>query len=782
MSPYIFKRLQQKITKQKFGVLVKRFVIVIVCLFLLFFVLNVLFPLNDKVEYATIVTDNRRDVVNAFLTSDDKWRMKTELDEISPLLRKTIIAKEDKYFYAHPGINVIAITRAFFKNLVRMKRTSGASTITMQVAKALEPRKRTMVAKSIELFRALQLEWKYDKDEILQLYLNLVPYGGNIEGVKAASLLYFKKNPDHLSLGEITALSIIPNRPSSLVIGKNNDLIMKERNRWLKKFAAEKIFTTKEIADALNEPLTASRSIMPHFIPHLSYHLKQQRKDDIINTNIVLNTQLKTEKLVEDYVRALSLRNIRNAAVIIIENSTHNVVTYVGSAKFEDTTDGGQVNGAAATRQPGSTLKPLLYGLCIDEGLMTPKTMLEDVAVNYSGYAPENYDQKFSGYVTLEYALEHSLNIPAVKGLKSLGKDKVIEKLNAVNFKQIKKDQNKLGLSLILGGCGTTLEELTGLFSAFANDGVFVAPNYTRSTTSAKSVRVLTAASNYMVTDILSKVNRPDFPLNWQATERMPKVAWKTGTSYARKDAWSIGYNKKYTIGVWVGNFSGQGVPDLSGANTATPLLFKIFNTIDYDNNGEWFSPPADFGVRQVCSESGLPPGMYCSNLITDHFIPLISSTATCQHLQEIKVSADENFSYCTHCAPATGYKKKMFRIVAQEMQQYFFTNNISFETVPPHNPECEIIFKGNGPTITSPLNGNEYYLNKKSPEPLQLAASAGNDVNKLYWYINDQFFKTTTAMDKQFFIPDEGPVKISCTDDKGRNRNIWIKVKYVDL
>jgi len=782
MSPYIFKRLQQKITKQKLLLLVKRFVIVIVCLFLLFFLLNIIFPLRDKVEYSTIVTDAKGDVINAFLTKDDKWRMKTELNEISPLLRKTIIAKEDKYFYSHPGINVVAIGRAFFKNLVHMKRTSGASTITMQVAKALEPRKRTIVAKCIELFRALQLEWKYDKNEILQLYLNLVPYGGNIEGVKAASLLYFKKNPDHLSLAEITSLSIIPNRPSSLIIGKNNDIIIKERNRWLKKFAAGKIFTAKVIEDALNEPLTAYRSVVPHFIPHLSYHLKHQRKEDIIKTNIVLNTQLKTEKLVEDYVRTLRLKNIRNAAVVIIDNSTHNVVTYVGSGNFKDTTDGGQVNGAAAIRQPGSTLKPLLYGLCIDEGMMTPKTMLEDVAVNYSGYAPENYDQQFNGYVTVEYALEHSLNIPAVKGLKLLGKDKLVEKLNAINFTQIKKDQNKLGLSLILGGCGTTLEELAGLFSAFANDGVFVTPNYMQSTTASKSVRVLTAASNYMVTDILSRVNRPDFPLNWQATERMPKIAWKTGTSYGRKDAWSIGYNKKYTIGVWVGNFSGQGVPELSGANTATPLLFKIFNTIDYDNSGEWFSPPEDFGIRKVCSETGLPPGTYCSNLLMDYFIPLISSTATCKHLQEIKVSAGESISYCNSCAPATGYKKKMYRIVAREIQQYFFTNNIAFEIVPPHNPECEIIFKGNGPTITSPLNGSEYYINKKSPEPLQLAASAGNDVSKLYWYVNDQFFKTTTATEKQFFVPDEGPVKISCTDDKGRNRNIWIKVKYVDL
>ena len=782
MSPYKFKRLRQKITKQKILLLVKRFVIVIVCLFLLFILLNFLFPLRDKVEYTTIVTDAKGNLVNAFLTKDEKWRMKTELGEISPLLRKTIVAKEDKYFYYHPGINPVAVGRAFFKNIFRAKRTSGASTITMQVAKALEPRKRTMTAKCIEMFRAFQLEWKYSKGEILQLYLNLVPYGGNIEGVKAASLLYFKKDPDHLSLAEITALSIIPNRPSSLVIGKNNDLIIKERNRWLRKFANDEVFTKKEIEDALAEPLMAYRNQVPHYIPHLARHLKVQGNENSIRSYVDINTQLKVEKLVEDYVRTLRLKNIRNASVIIIDNATHQVITYVGSGNFFDTTDGGQVNGAAAIRQPGSTLKPLLYGMCIDEGLLTPKAIVNDVPVNYSGYAPENYDQKFNGLVTVEYALEHSLNIPAVRSLKQLGKDALIEKLKGLNFSQIKKDQNKLGLSLVLGGCGTTLEELTGLFSAFANDGVYVAPKYMQTNTASEPVRVLSSAANYMVTDILAKVNRPDFPLNWHATERMPKIAWKTGTSYGRKDAWSIGYNKKYTVGVWVGNFSGQGVSELSGANTATPLLFKIFNTIDYNNDGDWFSPPKDCELRQVCSETGKPPGAYCTNLISDRFIPLISSTKVCQHLQEIKISADSNFSYCNNCAPATGYKKEMYPVIAPEVKDYFLAHNIAFKKIPPHNPDCETIFKGFGPAITSPLNGNEYYINKRSPEPLQLTASAGNDVSRIYWYVNDQFYKAAGTHEKLFFIPEEGPAKISCTDDKGRNRNIWIKVKYVDL
>ncbi len=436
--------MKLKITKQHITKFFKRLGIIIVAFILLFFLLNWIFPLPDKIEYSTIITDNKGNIVNAFLTKDQKWRMKTELTEISPLLRKTIIAKEDKYFYAHPGVNPFAVIRAFFNNIFKMKITSGASTITMQVARALEPGKRNIGSKIREMFRAFQLELKYSKNEILQMYLNLVPYGGNIEGVKAASLLYFNKNPDHLSLAEITALSIIPNRPSSLVIGKNNDRIIKERNRWLKKFARDRVFSEKEIQDALAEPLTATRGTVPHYIPHLSYKLKQQG-GSIIKTNIDLNTQLKTEKLVQDYVRALRLRNIKNAAVEIIDNKTHKVITYVGSSDFKDSTDGGQVNGADAVREPGSTLKPLLYAMCFDEGLLTPKMVITDVPVNYEGYAPENYDQKFNGYITVEYALEHSLNIPAVKSLKMLGYEKLIRKLIRLQFQTNKKGSEEIG-------------------------------------------------------------------------------------------------------------------------------------------------------------------------------------------------------------------------------------------------------------------------------------------------------------------------------------------------
>ncbi|MEO6611898.1 MAG: penicillin-binding protein 1C [Chitinophagaceae bacterium] len=780
------KKFKLKVTKKGMTRLFKRLGIGLLGLLFLFFLLNWIFPVPDKIEYSTIITDNKGEVVNAFLTTDQKWRMKTELEEISPLLQKTIVAKEDRHFYSHPGVNPFAVIRAVFSNLFHLRRMSGASTITMQVAKMLEPGKRNMWSKMREMFRALQLELKYSKKEILQMYLNLVPYGGNIEGVKAASLLYFKKNPDHLSLAEITALSIIPNKPGVMIPGKNNDFIVKERNRWLVKFARRNVFSKKEIEDALAEPLDAIRGNVPHYIPHLSYKLKKQAGSSsslpVIRTTIDLNTQLKTEKLVQDYIRIQRLKNIKNAAVVIIDNRTHKVITYVGSSAFSDTTDGGQVNGANAIRQPGSTLKPLLYAMCFDEGLLTPKTVVTDVAVNYAGYAPENYDQKFNGYVSVEYALEHSLNIPAVKSLNLLGHERLIQQLSNCNFKQIQKDRRKLGLSLILGGCGTTLEELTGLFSSFANNGEYLAPSFTQSDTSHNKTRVISPAANFMINEILSKVNRPDFPLNWTATEHMPKIAWKTGTSYGRKDAWSIGYNKNYTVGVWTGNFSGLGIADLSGANIATPLLFKIFNTIDYDSDEAWFTQPKDCDIRQVCSETGLLPTEHCSSLVTDYFIPLVSSSKACNNWQEIMISPDEKISYCKSCVPQTGYKKKWYKVVEPDMQAWYQEARIAYQKIPPHNPSCELIFKGAAPSITSPVNGTEYLINKKDPEPLQLICKTANDVSKVYWYINNKFYKSSNAGEKQFFIPEEGPVKISCTDDKGRNRDVRITVKYVSL
>ena len=756
---------------------------------MLFFIIDKISPVNTNLVFAPVIEARDGTVLHAYMAKDAQWRIKTRLDEITPELKKAIVFKEDRHFYYHPGINILAIGRALVNNIFRLKRTSGASTITMQVARMLAPKPRTYFNKCIEIFRALQLEVHYSKDEILQLYLNLVPYGSNIQGVKAASLLYFNKTPDQLSLAEITALSIIPNRPNSLLIGKDNALIIKERNKWLYRFRQNNVFPQSIISDALQEPLTAFRHNAPNGVPQFSQRMKSGFPGRLeIRSTLDKKIQQQAENTVAAYVNQLKLHNINNAAVLIIDNKTHEVITYIGSSDFADRFNFGQVDGVRALRSPGSTLKPLLYGLSFDRGFITPKTMIADVPISLRGYSPENYDRQFRGNVTAEYALSNSLNIPAVKLLDNEGVDNFINKLSDAGFISIWQKRKKMGLSLILGGCGVRLDELTPLYSAFANNGVyyplqFVMPETSKNkpavNDSKKGITMLSPGANYMLTRILSELHRPDLPNAFDEARGIPRIAWKTGTSYGRKDAWSIGYNKRYTIGVWVGNFSAAGVSELSGAATATPLLFQLFNAIDYNAANEWLDAPADISFRLVCAETGKVPNDFCQSQVMDYYLPGISSNEKCDHLKEAWVSADGKFCYCTSCLPPNGYKTELLPNISSELASFYDASNISYQKMPPHNPACSRTFQGQPPVITSLTNGMTYLITDKGEQKFQLSCTTGNDVRKVYWYINDKYFAAANAGQKIFFCAATPTIKISCTDDKGRTSNIKILVKF---
>lgn len=746
-----------------------------------FLLLNFLFPLNFQPTYSTLIYDDSGKVIHAFLSPDDKWRFKTEQHEISQNLKKVFLNKEDKWFYYHFGINPLSVFRAAFNNLLHKKRTSGASTITMQVARLLEPKERTYFSKLIEMFRALQLEMKYSKETLFEIYINKVPYGGNIEGVKAAALIYFNKSPEHLSLAELTALSVIPNRPSSLILGKNNAKIIMVRNKWLGRFAKEKLFSANEINDALEENISARKHSLSRFAPHFSNRIKNVASFNIYTT-IHLEQQMKCENIVQSYINTLRNRGIQNAAVLVIENETGNVKSYIGSADFNNNADAGQVDGVRAVRQPGSTLKPLLYGLCFDEGIFTPKTTIADVPYNFEGYMPENYDSKFRGNVSIETALENSLNVPAVKALDMLGKEKLIMALKKCGFKSISKNEKHLGLSIVLGGCGVTVEEMTNLFRTIANKGVFSPIHYQKINNKREEHdTILSSSSSFMLSEILSKIARPDLPVNWEGSKTLPRIAWKTGTSYGRKDAWSIGYNQKYTIGVWVGNFSNVGVPDLNGASIATPLLFQLFNTLDYNSPNEWYAMPRECGIRLVCSQSGLPAAEYCKNTVSDYFIPLVSNNATCTHLIEVNTNANSTISYCAECLPSTGYKHVMYENYTPEIARWMNDNNMNYTKMPPHNPQCSKILKNNNPKIISPINGNEYYLEKNNLQTILLKCEAASDVSTVSWWVNNKFVCKANAKERVFYLLPEGNIKISCADDRGRNSDIRVKVQYVE-
>ncbi len=747
--------------------------------------MNLIFPLKTNVPYSTLITAADGTLVHAFLSQDDKWRMCVELHEITPMLRKAIIQKEDKYFYWHFGINPVAIAKAAFNNILQGKRTSGASTITMQVARLLYPKKRTYWGKLTEILRAIQLEIFYSKDEILQLYLNLVPYSSNIEGIKSASFLYFQKSPDRLSLAEVTTLAIIPNRPTSLRLGSKNPLIIEERNRWLKRFQEEQVFDNQQVKDALIEPLLASRHEAPKEAPHLSWRLKNSFPNETtIRSTLNRAIQAKTEQIVANYVNGLKAKNIQNAAVLVVNNATMQIEAYIGSADFGNTGDGGQVDGIQAIRSPGSALKPLLYATAFDKGLITPKNIINDVPTNFNGFEPENFDKRFNGAVSVTFALANSLNIPAVKILRDLGKKELIEKLKQANFKTIKEQEKDLGLSIVLGGCGVTLEEMTKLYATFANAGKCQDLIFTLKNTFHKNTntQLLSPSSVYLITQILAQIQRPDLPNNFDYTYHLPKIAWKTGTSFGKRDAWSIGYNKKYTVGVWLGNFSGVGVPELSGAEIATPLLFQVFNTIDYNSSVAWFNQPKEVALRQVCSETGDLPNDYCTNKILDEYIKNVSHTRRCSHLKKIFINHSESMSYCVHCLPNDGnYKEKIYPNLASELVAYYESKHILYEKIPPHNPFCTRIFKANAnnaPLIISPNNGSNYFIDIADPQKLQMACQAANDVKNVYWYANDQIVQKALANQPIFYAPEAGKIKISCVDDKGRSSNIWINVQ----
>lgn len=745
------------------------------------FALDKVFPLPPQEPYSKIIYAKDGTILSAYLSKNDKWRMPVHLEEVSPELLKAILEKEDRWFYWHPGVNPVAVVRAFFQNLITGRRVSGASTITMQLARMMEPGERTYTKKIGEIFRALQLELHYSKKEILEMYLSMLPYGGNVEGVKAASYIYFNRPPDKLSLAQAVLMAIIPNDPNGLRTDKNDSTTVRMRNRWIRKFMNAGVFKKTDLTDALYEPVVTARYSVEQKAPHFSLYVAQNYPGDEIQTTLDPQIQKKAESLLYNYVKRIRPKNVSNGAVLIIDNRTHSVAGYCGSADFNDVSASGQVNGITAVRSPGSTLKPILYTLAFDSGLLTPKMKLLDLPTDINGYEPENYDLKYHAEVSAKYALINSLNVPAVRLLNRVGFDKFIPLLEKGRFTDISEHRKNLGLSVILGGCGVRLEQLANFYSTFANKGRFYHLNFLKKEADRKQTgtKTFSPGAVYLTSDILSSNVRPDYPAEFLSTTNLPKIAWKTGTSYGKRDAWAIGYNPDYTIGVWMGNFSGVGAPELSGAEMAVPLLFDLFNSIDYKPEKRWFDKPEDVLTREVCSETGLLPGDNCKSFITDYYIDRVSPNIKCDLYKTYYVSSDRKIQYCTECLPRTGYKKVAYPDYDPELTLWYLKNKIPFKRPPPHNPYCTAKFSGSGPRILSPSADFEYYIEKKSGEEVMLLAASDPSIETQYWYINDKFYARTKPGRKIFFNPGDGRIKVTCLDNLGRRTTIHTRVTY---
>ncbi|MFA6570931.1 MAG: penicillin-binding protein 1C [Bacteroidota bacterium] len=746
---------------------------------LLLFILDRVFPVPQPKPFSKLIYANDGTLLCGYLSQDDKWRMRCRLEEISPDLIKTIIEKEDKYFYYHFGINPVAVARAATSNIYRGRRVSGASTISMQVARMLQPAQRSYFNKIIEIIRAFQLELHYSKSEILELYMSLLPYGGNIEGVKAASYIYFNRPPNRLSLAQSVVLAIIPNNPNAMRMDKSAENVCSLRNFWIRKLIRNKTFSNSSLQDALYEQIVAARYPIPSLSPHFCYYVGKKYNEDILETTLNPRIQKISESLLQSHVNSAIPKGITNGSVIVIDNKTGAVLAYCGSSDFYNTAYSGQVDGVRAIRSPGSTLKAGLYAYAFDQGVLTPKMKLLDIPTEFAGFEPENYTQEFEGEVTAEFALVNSLNIPAVRLLQLVGLPQYINLLEKAGFREITKEKKKLGLSMILGGCGVRLEQLATYFTAFANQGKMRTLKYLKRDTSlCDTVKLFSEGAVFLVLQILSSNERPDFPNELLNTTKLPHIAWKTGTSFGKKDAWAIGVSPRYTIGVWMGNFDGKGSPHLSGAEMAVPLLFALFNSIDYDSEKRWFEKPATVSMREVCAETGLLPSQNCTQIVSDYFIKGISNNKVCDLYKEVFSDEYETVQYCTGCLPPEGYKKVWYPHYDPELILWYEKNNVYYKRIPPHNKSCQARFTTEGPKILSPSQNYEYLIESGSRQQILLQAASPQDIKLHHWYINDVFYKTCKPEEKLFFVPDKGKTKISCMDDKGRNTIIFINVK----
>ncbi len=743
-------------------------------------ILSFLFPLPSPKPYSLLVEDRNGQFLQAFLTPDDKWRLKTSSEEIPAKLKYILTKKEDRFFYYHPGINPFSIVRALVQNAVAGKKISGASTITMQVARMIEPKERTYFNKLIEMFRAIQLELHYSKDEILTMYLSNVPLGGNIEGLKSASYIYYQTPVERLNIAQLLDLILIPNNPNTLRPDRHPDALLAARIHLAAPWIRKKFLSREDSLIICQTRAAANRTSLPSYAPHFCSRIKDEfRQSAEVRSSLELRIQKIAETQLSAHLREWRQRGVQNGAMLVVNNRTRNILAYVGSENFEDQFTHGQVDAVKALRSPGSTLKPLLYALEMEKGTLTPKTRLLDTPYDAEGFSAENYDGKYSGYVFADVALRHSLNVPMIRLLHSAGTKSFIEFLHKVGFRSLELQEDRLGLSMIVGGCGVTLEELVGAYSAFPSGGLYAPLSYIQSPAAEakQTQRVFSKATAFMVTEILSGLDRPDIPNNFESSLNLPTVAFKTGTSYGRRDAWAVGYSAEFTVGVWLGNVTNKGSADLVSRESSAPLLIDMFNSISSTHQKEILPEPEDLMKRQVCANSGLLPNRCCTHLIEDYYSVLRTQGRVCDIDKEIMVSTDGSMSFCPSCLSNNSYR--LVRCEDYPADLLMFWDNIGrkHKSLPPHNPACTRVFTGDGPRIVSPSDNMIYYI-VSDEQRLSLQACSPLDVHLQIWYLDDQFLCKLRPPEKYFLTLKQGEHSMTCVDDKGRMSSVKFQVR----
>lgn len=765
----------------------KRAIFILLAMLLFYLAIPLPDPLFPQ-DYSTVVTDRNGQILRAFLNRNEQWLLPPRPDlPIPEKLKIAVLHYEDRYFYFHPGVNPAAVLRALYQNLSAGRTVSGASTITMQVARLIRPKTRHVGNKLLEMLQAAKLELRCRKGEILARYLNHAPYGGNIVGYQAAALRYFRKLPEQLTWGEAATLAVLPNAPGLISPDINPGLLKARRDRLLAALFREGVLDRESYELARLEPLPAGSHPFRMLAPHLGQWLKDQHAPagGLLRTTIDRQHQENVEAILARHIKYLARQGIANGAALVADTRSGAVLAYAGSQDFFDFAADGQVDGVQAPRSSGSLFKPFLYALAIDEGILLPQTQLKDVPTYYGAFSPSNATEAYDGIVTAKEALVRSLNVPAVRLLYGYGIQPFYLFLQSNRLTTLIRPASEYGLPLILGGAEVSVWEMARFFRGLGSGGrvgqlqVLQAP--AAETRPGEQGAAISPMACYLTLNMLRELQRPGAEYYWEQYQNQWPLAWKTGTSYGQRDAWAVGVSPQWTIAVWVGNFSGDGNANLAGAKCAGPLLFDLFNYLPKDPGQAWFARPAgESQTLMLCRESGYLAGENCPDPVPAEAPRFMKPLRRCPYHQAVYLDSAETYQVCSLCWENGNYHRVSRLIYPPDVVQYLRRRGQVVSDLPPHHPDCPGQSGQPGAQILYPQENTRIWLPRDFGGVLQkviLRAAHRDRESRIYWYLDRRYLGSTAARHELAVELQEGWHQLEIIDESGQRdrKRFWV-------
>jgi penicillin-binding protein 1C len=743
--------------------------------------------LREQFPLSTAVWSSDGELLRVTLAADDQYRLWTPLSDVSPVLVEAFLLKEDRWFRWHPGVNPIALARAAFRTWRGTSR-QGGSTLTMQLARLMyRLNTKTPQGKLRQAAAALWLEARYSKREILEAYLNVAPFGGNVQGVGAASRIYFGKAPSQIDLGEALTLAVIPQSPAARAGGKS--ALPAARSKlgalWVRRHGASE---SERRQIALPVAIGPRYALPDHFLPDAAPHfvdalLREQGSHTArVDTTLDAGLQRLVERQIERYLNQFGDRGIRNTAALLVDARDMSVKAWVGSADYRNESIHGQINGVLTKRSPGSTLKPFIYGLALDQGILHPRTILRDAPSSFGPFTPENFDGRFFGPVSAQDALIRSRNVPAVWVTTQLRQPDLYQFLESAGISGL-KPESYYGLALALGGGEVTMEELTGLYAMLPNRGVLRPLRTVTAAPEREGVRLLSPEAAFITMDMLRHNPRPDDDGAAPSRLRWP-IAWKTGTSWGFRDAWSAGAVGPYVLTVWIGDFEAQGNPSFVGVDAAAPLFFRIADALNLARAGEAVPPlvpPPGVSKVSVCTESGDLPNVYCPQTVETWYIPGKSPIRVSQLHRAVAVDMQTGRAVCPPYDPAVT-RMEVFEYWPSDMMKLFREAGMPRRPAP-RVPDCASDDPAEAPRIASPLRNVTYTLRGEGEGGQSIALESGvaADVRDVFWFDGAALIAKTPVSGRAVaWRPSTAGLHlIRAIDDHGRTAERDVEVQF---